>query len=62
MCDVIEHLPEPLVKKYFSYVLKNLNKEGYFIISTPNVNNLYQISLFWGEPTHIRPYTTMTMQ
>ena len=61
-CDVIEHLPEPLVKDYFSYVSKNLDKGGYFVISTPNINNLYQISLFWDEPTHLRPYTVMAMQ
>ena len=62
MCDVIEHLPEEVIKKYFVFVSKNLKKGGQFIISTPNINNLYQITLFWDEPTHIRPYTVMTLQ
>ncbi|MBI2598117.1 MAG: methyltransferase domain-containing protein [Candidatus Diapherotrites archaeon] len=62
MCDVIEHLTVPLVEKYFSYVSKNLKVGGYFVISTPNINNLYQVSLFWDEPTHIRPYTVMTLK
>ena len=62
MCDVVEHLAEPLIKDYFSYVSKNLDKGGYFVISTPNINNLYQVTLFWDEPTHLRPCTVMTMK
>lgn len=57
MLDVIEHLPFEERKNYFELIRKHLSKNGLFVLSTANINNLYQISLFWDEPTHIRPYT-----
>lgn len=61
MCDVIEHLSQKERDDYFQFVKENLSKDGKFIISTPNTNNLYEANCFWDEPTHTRPYNKMAI-
>lgn len=57
MLDVIEHLNEKTLNYYLKKVSNCLKQDGVLIISTPHINNLYQLISFWGEPEHKRPYT-----
>lgn len=62
LLDVIEHLTIEQVQGYFEYFKRTLKSNGKIIVSTPNINNIYQLIGFWDEETHIRPYTVQTMQ
>ena len=62
MMDVIEHLTYDEQINYFRKIRGSITDDGYFIITTPNINNLHQSINFWDEPTHTRPVTDQTIR
>jgi len=62
MMDVIEHLTYDEQIDYFRKIRSSITDDGYFIITTPNINNLHQSIYFWDEPTHTRPVTDQTIR
>jgi len=62
MLDVIEHLDEATLDMYFRKINKWMRNDGTLIISTPHINNLYQMVSFWEEPEHKRPYIKGTIE
>ncbi len=64
--DILEHLSEP--EKVLKNIIKSLNKEGYIILSVPNIANIYaRLKLLFGnfdyeekgifDKTHLRFFT-----
>lgn len=64
--DVIEHLPEP--EKILKDIKKNLNENGYILVSVPNIGNIYaRLKVLFGnfnyeekgifDKTHLRFFT-----
>ena len=59
MWEVIEHLQLEEFLVYLDYIKKHLKMDGKLIISTPNILNPFYP--FWAEPTHIRPYSLISL-
>ncbi|MFH1225458.1 MAG: class I SAM-dependent methyltransferase [Candidatus Diapherotrites archaeon] len=62
MTEVIEHLTEGEAEGYFRWAAKALNSGGFFILSTPNIRNLFMLHNFWDAAGHRRPYTAQTVR
>lgn len=54
MWEMIEHIDLETFIKYLDWCRSHLTKDGFILISTPNILNMFYP--FWAEPTHIRPY------
>ncbi len=55
--SVIEHLSNP--NNFLTEVKRVLKKDGFFILVTPNWK--YDMKNFYNDPTHIKPYTTTSI-
>jgi len=60
--DVIEHIPLNELQNVFKYFKRTLKNDGLLVISTPNINNLYQLIRFWEQPLHVRPYPRRSIE
>lgn len=58
MNDIIEHIPRERVIKYLSNIRTKLKEGGVLIIKTVNCNNVYGLSSYFSDFTHVVGYTS----
>ena len=57
MSHMAEHLDYKQITSLFFAVFKCLKPGGVFVVVTPDIKNLRDITDgFWNDPTHVRPY------
>jgi 2-polyprenyl-3-methyl-5-hydroxy-6-metoxy-1,4-benzoquinol methylase len=63
MVDVIEHVATELLKEYILNMNKLLEEGGLIIISTPNYEYCFpNLTSFYDNPEHTRPYNTVSIK
>lgn len=60
--DVIEHLDEQTLIFFVKRINELLKKNGYLIITTPNIDCYYTLTNFWDNVEHKRPYSLESMK
>lgn len=58
MNDIIEHIPREKTLEVLETIKKKLKPEGILIIKTVNCNNVYGISSYFSDFTHLVGYTS----
>ena len=63
MCShLIEHISIDEIHNLIESCYNALANNGILVILTPNVKTLLGGITFWDDPTHIRPYTTKSLE
>ena len=55
--QVFEHIPKDQYKSFLTTLYKHLNKNGYLIITVPNMANPFTICERYGDITHTNGFT-----
>lgn len=53
--EVIEHLPEPALRRFFAAAFRALRPDGTLIVETVNPHVVHALKAFWLDPTHQHP-------
>jgi 2-polyprenyl-3-methyl-5-hydroxy-6-metoxy-1,4-benzoquinol methylase len=57
---VLEHQKSKKIEETLTSCYKHLKKDGQVLIATP-YSNLFTISLFWWDPTHLKPLSYLSL-
>ena len=60
LSHVLEHLKSKQIEETLTWCYKHLNNDGQVLIATP-YSNLFTISWFWWDPTHVKPLSYLSL-